>query len=76
MAKVKQKYPKPFEKWYAGLPWWRKILHWLAVLASALATIAMFLGFLYLVLIVFGLYGFILKFRDMVLLDFAHWLFG
>jgi hypothetical protein len=35
----------------------------------------MFLGTAYVVLIVFGVYGFFLKLRDTVLLGFAHWLF-
>ena len=35
----------------------------------------MFIGTAYVVLIVFGVYGFLLQLRDTVLLGFAHWLF-
>lgn len=76
MVKVKQKYPKPFEKWYAGLPWWRKILHWLAVMGAFLVIVAMFAVAGYVVLVVFGLYGFMLKVRDFLLLELMHWIFG
>lgn len=51
------------------------MFHWVKVVLALLTVVAMFLAFAYVVLVVFGVYGYILKFRDMVLLDFAHWLF-
>ena len=60
-----------WDRWSFG----RKVLHVLAVIA-ALATIAiMLLGAAYVVLVVFGLYGFSIHVRDTVLLNFGHWLF-
>ena len=74
--KIRQKYLKPFEKYYKELPWWGKVFHWIKVILAIIAVIVMFLGFAYLVLVVFGLYGFILKVRDFFLLELAHWIFG
>ena len=61
-----------WDKWTFG----RKVLHVLSVIGSMIAIISMWLVAAYVVLIVFGVYGFLLKFRDTVLLEFAHWLFG
>lgn len=60
-----------WDRWTLG----RRVLHVLAVIASLITCAAMFLGTVYVVLIVFGVYGFLLKFRDTVLLGFAHWIF-
>ena len=60
-----------WDKWSFG----RKVLHVLAVIGSLITCVAMFLGTAYVVLIVFGVYGFLLKLRDSVLLAFAHWIF-
>jgi type IV secretory pathway component VirB8 len=60
-----------WDRWTLG----RKIRHVIAVILSLMTVAAMFLIAAYVVLIVFGVYGFFLKFRDTVLLEFAHWLF-
>jgi len=75
MTKVKQKYPKPHERYYLELTRWGKVFHWVKVVLGLLAIVAIFLAFAYVVLVIFGVYGYLLKFRDIVLLDFAHWLF-
>jgi len=61
-----------WDKW----TFWKKARHVLAVIASVIAVVAMWLVFAYVLLIWFGVYGFILKFRDKVLLEFAHVIFG
>ena len=63
---------KYWNKWSFG----RKVLHVLAVIGSLLTVATMFLLTAYVVLVVFGLYGFLLHIRDTILLEFAHWLFG
>lgn len=61
-----------WDRWTLG----RKILHVIAVILSLLTVAAMLIGTAYVVLVVFGVYGFLLKLRDTILLEFAHWLFG
>lgn len=55
---------------------WKKVRHVLAVIASSVTVIGMWLVAAYVVLIIFGVYGFLLKFRDAVLLEIGHLLFG
>ena len=64
----KQKY---WNKWSFG----RKCLHVFWVIVTITITIGMCLGAAYLVLIYFGVLGFLQHFRDEILLAFAHWLF-
>jgi len=54
----------------------RKVLHVLAVIASVIISIAMILGTIYIVLVMFGIHGFILHIRDKILLDIMHMIFG
>ena len=54
---------------------WKKVRHVLAVITSIIAVIGMWLVAAYVLLIYFGVYGFLLKLRDTILLEFAHWLF-
>jgi hypothetical protein len=60
-----------WDKWSLG----KKIRHVIAVICSALAILVMLALFLYVVLVIFGIAGFIDKLRDAILLDFAHWIF-
>ena len=53
----------------------RKALHVLAVIASLATCLGMLVLTAWVVLFVFGLYGLLMKLRDTVLLQFAHWLF-
>jgi hypothetical protein len=53
----------------------RKVLHVLAVIGSLITIVAMFLIAAYIVLFVFGVYGFLLHIRDTILLDIAHMIF-
>ena len=55
---------------------WKKVRHVLAVISSVIAVITMWAVAAYVILIWFGIYGFLLKLRDVVLLEFAHMLFG
>lgn len=54
---------------------WRKVRHVIAVIACVIAMIVMVLGTGYVVLIYFGVVGFLEHIRDTILLEFAHWLF-
>ncbi len=54
----------------------RKFLHVIAVIASLLTCLSMFAVSVYVVLVVFGIEGFLLKLRDSILLDIMHYLFG
>jgi len=60
-----------WDRWTLG----RKVMHVIAVITSLITCAAMFVGTAYVVLIVFGVYGYLLHIRDTVLLGFAHWLF-
>jgi len=53
----------------------RKCLHILAVICCAAIALGMLAGAAYLVLIYFGLLGFIQHVRDEILLGIAHWIF-
>jgi len=55
---------------------WKKVRHVLAVIGSLLSVIAMFLVTAYIVLVIFGLAGFIMKVRDFLLLELMHTIFG
>lgn len=61
-----------WDRWTLG----RKIWHVIAVILSLITCAAMTLGTAYVVLVIFGVYGFLLKVRDDILLEFAHWIFG
>ena len=61
-----------WDKW----TFWRKVRHCIAVVLSLCAVVAIFLVTAYVVLFIFGVHGFLLKFRDTVLLEIMHWLFG
>lgn len=74
-----KKYPKGsawrrghWDKW--GL--WRKVTHIVAVISGIGTLILMFLVFGYIMFIYFGIWGFLLKFRDAVLLDIMHGMLG
>ncbi|MHA1800570.1 MAG: hypothetical protein ACTSWJ_02390 [Candidatus Heimdallarchaeaceae archaeon] len=76
---VKKRYPKGsawrrghWDKW----GFWRKTLHVLSVVLGLIIIVAMFLIAAYVVLIVFGVYGFILHVRDTILLGIMHSIFG
>lgn len=55
---------------------WKKVRHILAVIGSLLTVIAMFLVTAYIVLVIFGLAGFLMKIRDFFLLELMHTIFG
>ena len=55
---------------------WKKVRHVLAVIGSLLTVIVMFLMTAYIVLVIFGLAGFIMKVRDFLLLELMHTIFG
>lgn len=55
---------------------WRKVRHVLAVIGSLLSVAVMFLFAVYSILMMFGLWGFILHVRDAILLGIMHGLFG
>jgi len=61
-----------WDKW----TFWKKVRHVIAVIASLITVIVMFLGTAYVVLIIFGLYGFIMKIRDIILLEIGRMIFG
>ena len=54
---------------------WRKVRHVLAVIASLIIVTAMWLSAAYVVLVYFGVLGFLMEVRDTILLAFGHWLF-
>ena len=53
-----------------------KVRHVIAVILSLLTVLAMILTTAYMVLVMFGLHGFILHIRDTILLDIMHSIFG
>ena len=55
---------------------WKKVRHVLAVIAAVTSSILMFLIAAYVVLIIFGIKGFISQFIESVLLGIAHFMFG
>jgi len=55
---------------------WKKVRHVFAVIGSLGLVIVMFLVTAYIVLVIFGLAGFIMKMRDFLLLDLMHTIFG
>ena len=61
-----------WDRWTLG----RKIRHIIAVILALITAIAMWVGAAYVALVYFGVYGFLLKVRDDILLEFAHWIFG
>jgi uncharacterized membrane protein len=61
-----------WDKW----GFWRKVGHVIAVICAILISLGMFIGFLYVLLIYFGIYGFLLHVRDKILLDIMHTIFG
>ena len=67
MSKWKQ---ANWDKWTFG----KKVRHVIAVALSLITSLAMLVIFLWLVLFLFGVQGFLLKLRDAILLDFMHWL--
>ena len=62
---------KNWDQWSFG----RKSFHIVWVIVCLSITLGMVLGFAYLVLIYFGVLGFLLHVRDEILLAFAHWVF-
>lgn len=73
------KYPKGsawkrghWDKW----GFWRKVLHIIQVIIGVIMIITMFLATAYIVLVIFGLYGFLLYIRDTILLGLMHLIFG
>lgn len=61
-----------WDKWTLS----RKVLHVLAVIGALAISICMWLAAVYIVLVVFGIQGFLLKLRDTVLLEIMHYIFG
>ena len=61
-----------WDKW----TFWKKVRHIIAVAFSLLGVIGMFLLTAYIVLCIFGLYGFMIKMRDVILLEIMHMIFG
>lgn len=61
-----------WDKW----TFWRKATHVLAVMGSLILVIIMFSIAAYVVLFIFGLYGFILHIRDTILLELMYSIFG
>jgi hypothetical protein len=61
-----------WDKW----TFWKKVRHVLAVIGSIIAVILMFAVSAYVVLVFFGIYGFMLKIRDTILLEIMHSIFG
>ena len=55
---------------------WRKALHILSVIGYLGATLIMLAGISYVVLVMFGVYGFIVDARNFILLDIIHAIFG
>jgi len=54
----------------------RKVLHIVSVILSLLTILIMIAVTAYVVLIIFGLHGFLLHVRDTILLDIMHTIFG
>jgi len=76
---VKKRYPKGsawrrghWDKW----GFWKKILHVLKVIFGLITIVGMFLAAAYIVLMIFGFYGFFLHVRDTILLGIMHSIFG
>jgi len=61
-----------WDKW----TFWKKVRHVIAVIFSLLTVIVMFLGTAYVLLVVFGIYGFFMKIRDTILLEIGRAIFG
>ena len=61
-----------WDRWSFG----RKVLHVIAVIASLLISLCMVLVTIYVVLLIFGIEGFISHARDKILLDIMHMIFG
>ncbi len=55
--------------WFRDLSFLGKIWHIIKVILALITVAIMFLGTLYVVLIIFGVWGYILKARDFILLD-------
>jgi hypothetical protein len=54
----------------------RKLLHIVQVFLGLITIIAIFLTTTYIVLMVFGVYGFLIHIRDTILLGIMHSIFG
>ena len=52
-----------WDKWTTG----KKIRHVIAVIASLISVVIMFLGMVYIVLLSFGIQGFIMHIKDMLI---------
>jgi len=61
---------------WSTLSCWRKVRHVITIILSLLIIGLMWFGFLYIVLFVFGIYGWLLKLRDFLLLDIIHTIIG
>lgn len=60
-----------WDKW----TFWGKAWHVVCVILCGVVVLTMCAGAAYLVLIYFGVLGFVMEVRDTVLLALAHWLF-
>ena len=72
MKKKKSWKKNNWDKW----TFWKKVRHVLAVIGSVAVVITMWLVAAYVILIVMGVYGFLLKLRDKFLLNIMHDIFG
>ena len=77
MRKSKMKKEKPWKKYnWDTWTFWKKVRHVFAVIGSLIAVLIMWAVAAYVVLIIFGVYGYLLKVRDFILLDIMHSIFG
>ncbi len=53
----------------------RKCLHIIWVIICLIIFLGMVIGFTYVVVIYFGIMGYLIYIRDEILLTFAHWVF-
>jgi uncharacterized membrane protein len=61
-----------WDKW----SFWKKVRHVIAVICSVCAVILMWSLFVYLILILFSVEGFLIQFRDEILLQIMREIFG
>ncbi len=61
-----------WDKW----SFWKKVRHCIAVPLGLITIMSMFCIAVYLVFVIFGVYGFMLHIRDTILLGIMHEIFG
>jgi len=61
-----------WDKW----TFWKKVRHVLAVIASLISVVIMFLVTCWVVLIIFGVQGFIMKFKETLIMEIVNLLKG